>query len=892
MSRVVETVLKVTPDERGIERAIAGFTGLQRAADAAGDGLAAITPRATKAVQSLTELARAGKIDTRQLKEAAASVAELNTRLVKTKSELDEARAGLEGLDGDQAVKQRSKIAKLEKQYISLQGSILDVPAKLSKAYNQVEERARRAAAAQTAAAEKAQQAARDAATYDAQRSVSARQVGVFGDIDTALATFGSSASGIGGGAGARQLQGTITGVADIFAVTEQIGLLVPVVKSLGGVARGVSASAGPLGIVARAAMSVVPALGATAAGFLALGAVVLPLAILAGGAVAALQAFNKQQEKITKSAKQNAEIVGGVSETYADVNAAIRAGDTTGIADQYRQLLDEVDRTGDIAQRQLREVNTARAADQAEEAGNNLAEQFLDGVYTTSAEADFNELNTQYGDAVNAQIAAAASLAEAEAIAAAAGIDLAQLLRETSEEYRAVISAEEDLSARREQAIQTIESLNEQETRLLEQSAKQRAQQAEDRAVRDRRELEDYELAVADHQQRLKDIRKAGRERLAEIEQDGEDKLAEIRTDAAARGVELAAKAVQAARKITEGEQAKVADLQAKFSEASLKAEQKFAKDRLRAQEDLANRLFDAELSNDILAITRAKRAAETEQKRAQQDFDEQSDERAKESQRQIEETRATAAARLQEIEQGLADERRALQENTRQRIEEQKAATQEQLATEREAIEQRANAEIEAQARINAQRELRLSRQAEDDQRADRRRQESLREQLAEIEKKRQAEVQAVRDAAAAVRELASAADMISTVAADITAEFADDNFMRPDRGSTGGTSSAGGFFRNITQFDDGGIVPQRASGLGFFEPNRQFDEAVIPLSPRNLGMIGGGGNGGRQIVLNINAPIGGNNVTREEVRAELMTFAQVINQADAESIRGATS
>lgn len=874
MARVVETVLKVTPDRKGIGDASRAITGLQATVKQTATQIASISPNAKQATTDLRKLAKEGKIDADQFAVAAVNVKELDARLKVTTKELTEARNALDGLDGDAAIKQQAKVAKLEKQYVSLKGQILDVPKKLETAYERVEDRARKASRSQAQAAERAQQAAQQAASYDFRRSRATERVGVLGDIDTALVTTSGTLSGLGGAGGAGAA-GALTGAADLFAVGEQIGLLVPVIQSVGTTAKNVAQSGGALGSVARAAQAVVPGLGATAAGIVTLSAVIAPIAILAAGAAFGLSELNKQQQRVKRSAELLASVTQTEAETYADLSQAIAAGDTSAAVEIYNDLVAASERADLVAQRTTSTLMDARAADAAQEAGNNLLDNVFDPFFDTQTEADLRELEDDNRENIGDQVEARAAVAEAERVLAAAGIDVEEAARAASPEVQALAEAEENLTARRQQSEQLLASLAEQEGRIREQNALQTSQLLEDRAVRDRREQEDYERAYADHQDRLADIRQDGNENLERIEDEGAERIADIRANAIERETDLVKRAFEQSRKVTTDVQEKIADVQSSYVKDSLKREAAFAKQRLRAQQDLQDRLFDAELSNDILAITKARRDAEKEQQRATEDFQSEQQERATQRAERINEIRTEGQERLATIRANLQRERNELRTATDARIAEEKEAIQERLAAERQAIKDRVTSELEAQERIEADRQIRLQRQKEDDARADRRRREAFRAQLQEIQKKRDAEIEAIRAVAIEVQELAQAAGTISEAADEIV-------------NNTGGSSRAsGGFLAGITQrFADGGIVKANQGVLGYFERNRSYDEAVIPLTDRNLSRMGGSGG----TTININAPIGGDNVTREEIRQELLNLVTVINRADAQSIRGA--
>lgn len=889
MARVVETVLKVTPDKKGIDQAQRAIFGLRGSVQEVAASIATISPQAKRASADLARLAKQGKIDPKQFTLAGAKVKELNARLSVTQKELNDARSALDGLDGDAAIKQQAKVARLEKSYVELKSQILDVPKRLSQAYDKVEDRARKAAKQQARAAERAQQAAEQATSYDSRRGRVTERVGVLGDVDTALMTTSGALSGLGGvgGAGAAT---ALTGAADLFAVSEQIGLLVPVIQSVGTTARNVAQSGGALGSVARAAQAVVPGLGATAAGMLTLSAVVLPIAALAAGAAFGLAELNKQQKKVADRAKLLADVTKTEAETYADLTQAIAAGDTDAVVQMYNDLTAASERADLVAQRTVSTLNDARAADQAQEAGNNVLDNFFDPFFSTQTEANLRELTEDNRENVSAQIQARAAVAEAETLLAQAGIDVAEAARQATPEMQALTEAEETLTARRQQAEQTLASLAEQETRLIEQNALQSSQLLEDRAVRDQREQEDYERAYVDHIDRLKDIKRDGLANLERIESEGEERIAEVRASAIERESDLVKKAFEATQQVTTQTQEKIADLQSDYVRDSLKREAEFVKQRLRAQEDLQDRLFDAELSNDILAITKAKRDAEKEQQRAAQDFNEENQERAAQKEARLAEIRSEGQQRIAEIQANLQAERQALKQATQERVAEERQAIQDRLAAEKQAIQDRITSELEGQQRIDEERKIRLARQAEDDKRADRRREESLRMQLQEIDKKRNAEIEALRAAALETQGIAQAAGQVSQVVQQILAQARGSRSSGTSSNSGlsgGGISSGGGFLSGVTQrFADGGIVPSGRGGFGYFEANRRFAEAVIPLTDRNLSQMGG--NAGLTINGNIN--ISGDSVTREEVRQELLQLMTIINRADRRSIRGA--
>lgn len=867
MARVVETIFRLKVDEQSARRSEKTIASANESMESTAKVLSKISPVAKQAAASLQQVAKDFDLDPSQVTVATANLKELDARLKLTQTELRKARAELKGLDDDAADKQRAKIAKLEKSVVSLSDTIRNIPDKL-------------------------EQQARAIGSYDDLRGKAQRDFGRIGDVDTFFATSSSAVRGLGG-AGGSKVADALIGVSDLAAVTEQVALITPVFQTLGKTARSVTASGNALGTVARGAQTLVPALGATGAGFVAISAAVLPIAAIAAGAAIGLNALNKQQERLKKNAEALAQAERGRAEEFANFELLVQSGDTEAIAEAYQALADDQERARLEAVRLQQTYNDVSAANAAEEATNNFAESLFDFAYSTSAEENLKAIRDDQTAAVNSQIEANARLEEAQNVLARNGIDLTQVLNDNSDAVQAFEEAEDSLATARDQYAATIANLAEQERRVREQYIQQLTEQNEDRQIAAEREQEDYEMSVAEHYDRLKDIRKQGEERIAEIQDEGSKTLAKIRADAIKQEAALLKRAGDAIAKVQLDSQAKIADLQNSYFKDSVKRERDFAKARLRAQQDLRDQIFEAELRNDIVAITLAKRKAAKDEQRATEDFNEESAERARALQERLTEIRVESQARIAEIRANLQTEQAELRAATQARIAEEKAAIQERVAAEKEAIQERIDAELEAQAKADAARELRLKRQEEDEQRLDERRRRAFEQQIAEINAKRDAELQALKAVAQVAQNLATAVGRVSEQANRIlsgTGGIFGSNrpgTNRPNPNSGNAIPIGGGRGGSIRPFDTGGIVPAKESGFGYFEPNRRFDEAVIPLNRQNLAAIGGS-NSNVELVINWNAPIG-DGVTRGEIRQELLGLIGFLNMVDAEAIRG---
>jgi hypothetical protein len=846
-----------------------------------------------QAAKQFAGLAKSGQFDADDIQLVAGELVRLGDRAEQAKKQLDQAEAGLEGLQGEELVAQQKYVAALTKEYSSLSKQIKTIPQafeegglkrerlvkKITKAELEGVERRQRAekkalvkitrdekkaldkkvAAVKKAndkaetdrlrsikkiaqAEEKEREISNSASlSYDVGRSSAQKRFAGFGDVDTALQTFSGALGGVAGD--------QLRSLGDVAAVTEQVGLLGESAVVMGGkLAQGNVAIKNFVTNLAGGFAALVPALGATGA---TVAAIAVPLAAVAAVAVGAGLAFHEltaSTRAAAKAAKKAVEQQAQAIKESANITLALAKGDTSEAFRVAASAIDEVTKAHVVLSDHLKITEQARKA--VEEENNKIGWAGLWDEFTVSEaenklKNNKDKLNDAMDTATQAEKTLTTMLEELVEHGLAPNVEAARKLVEAEEKKAkatqdttsvsdAATQVEQERRRKIDQTKQAIANLNSQQEKLLTSYDRQMTLQSEDRSLASSRELEDWQETVADSASRITDMQEESNQRLADLQQ-------QSLADASA--------AIKKARKdeidLRANMQETIADQQEKFAADSVKREKDFNKQRIRAQQDLQESLWAGQLSNDILSITQAKRQSEKESSRRLEDFSEEEQERRQQLSDSITQLRENGQERLSEIRAQLAEEQASIKQALAER-------TQEELSS----IAERVQAERESQAEAVAQRDKRLARQAEDESIADARRQEALDLQLSEIASKRdielaaladtkeaiaskgQAELQAIQLAATGVKSLAAAASQLGS-----NQQHAQSTSGTPIRSNRLPASQrVHGDKKNqrLRPFAEGGIVPANTQILAEFEADRDYAELVLPLNSRSLQQV----------------------------------------------------
>jgi hypothetical protein len=207
---------------------------------------------------------------------------------------------------------------------------------------------------------------------------------------------------------------------------------------------------------------------------------------------------------------------------------------------------------------------------------------------------------------------------------------------------------------------------------------------------------ISEFDQAVTEAEQGLADQiaqrESAFMEQRAKLITDSNDRMADIRAQGQQELVDLEAEHVQTMN-----------ELRADFQDEEGKRQRDFARDQLLDQEDHRDRLADAASRMDAIAILEEQRSFARDQRRAQEDFDAETQERREEHRQAMADERRDFQARrrqaLQAMRERERDERTALAE----RLQEQRRAFVQELADLRSA-----NATKLAEMRTQHDREL----------------------------------------------------------------------------------------------------------------------------------------------------------------------------------------
>lgn len=440
------------------------------------------------------------------------------------------------------------------------------------------------------------------------------------------------------------------------------------------------------------------------------------------------------------------------------------------------------------------------------------------------------------------------------------------------------VTKREEEAARARERVLGVLQGLEEQAIRATEEAERRRSETGEDRRVRDARAEEDYQQQASQRMERHL-------ENLLKIQADGNARIEKLNADLSAIPAERAQALADAEQKAN----ASIATLQSEFFASELKALEKFQaqekkaqekanRERLRILNDLNDRLNDAARENNVIAFLQAQREGNKQ-------LEQQSENLSVEARERQEAYIAERRDRAQQFEERNAQLRAQLAQETeqiRKTYEERRTTIAAQIEAEKAAIAERTKAAIDAYAKENAAAqaayEQRRKRQEEDDARADRRAEEALGRQLAEIDRKAQAELRAVQAVYGATLEIERAAQRIQALAANTGKGPVPFGPQPKPAGFTPSTGPSLGFQPLFTKFATGGVASRPTIGLFGEKPG--MAEAFIPFRPseglgKALQRYGAGAN------ITINATVGDIASMRQVEEAMRDTVSQVWNE-----------
>lgn len=628
----------------------------------------------------------------------------------------------------------------------------------------------------------------------------------------------------------------------------------------------------GPVVSIANTATAALtPLLGATTAGIVGMVAALAPVAVVVGAVGVAFTAFTRLLEQQASALEAAKNQLAGDTQGRIDNAIAIK----TASSESLKAQLEE--------QKIKLEITRADLAARKEQ---------LDIV-----RQQYEDLGASFDPAQRAALGQAGQAWEAEIVRLTEDErQLADAIANTTnnilpgvEAREAEQKAIEDTEAalkKREQAEKTIAALYDQAVNAQAQAADQARQIAEDRALRESREQEDFnarrEETLKQHIEKIADIEASGQQRLEDIHARGAERIANADKGIADVNRQIADVAAKMRDDLVKVEQRAAGD-RAKALEKARRDEQKALVDFNRRKQEIERSFqdaaFDAELSNNVLALIEAERRRDAEHKQNSEQFNDAKQQRQQaladelaeieaRKQERIAEIQAAAEARRQELAQELA-ERQAARAAIIADIQAQLEAEKARIAETKKAAQ---DALTEQLAKEDAARKLRLQRQAEDDRIADSRRAAALSKQLADIQTRIQAEQQAANMAVTAWQ---NAGKLIAAAAPSPGSSSLSSPYRAPSPGGS----------RQRIAFASGGVATRPTVGLlgerpGYHEaliPFRQSEGIAAALS--RLGMTGGQ-------TINISLGQIGGEVSRAEVENNLRllgeTMLNILNDA----------
>lgn len=690
----------------------------------------------------------------------------------------------------------------------------------------------------------------------DMGRGGKTRNIEALGDISSLT----SAASFVGGGGS--QLISDITGALEYLPRGAQ-GLAQLGRSALGLGAQTIDAA----GNVTQATAS----FGQVAGKAAVLGVAGVALAGAAVVGALALRDFTKGMQEQTRAAQ-------AAVAAERDLNQQSAAGSLT--TEEINRQREEQNRLLEFEQKQLEDAKAARAA---------YNEAFDDSIIHEAFAAGARALDSREQAIADAQNAASTNIANIEATlreldqAATDGrTALADLKIAQEEQARAAQELEQkeaQLAAERTQAAQSLAQAIEAEQKARRDIRQQESELAQDRSIQTKRDNQDYANELQKANQRAQATQREGLKRIEDLRaQSGKEETKRVKT-----AQESITKQITTTRNSAQ-------KLETDYEASRLKSLAQFTKERIRAVEDLKDQEFDAILSNDIQALAQAQRNAEKEKERATTDFTDEQTLAQQQKDARLAEIEAEGQARIDELRAKLIEENTLTAQ-----------ALDERIAAEQTALAERVAAEKAAEDERDAARQLRLERQTEDEDLADKRRHAQQEEQLDALEQQRLAAQETFDAIEADIRSLADVSVEIFTDAfnrirvvydsASISGHgsFGGGGNANKFGGSSGGKNNLVPKYGTPKKLADGGLARAGMGGLGYFEPGRSYNEAIIPLRDDVLSKIAGAMGGGGT-VNHWNITIGANStITKAEVRDAILQAEAARNRGTARARAG---
>lgn len=863
----------------------------------------------------LVDLQKAGTIDGQQFRSAVTNTEALDAKLKLLNKDLEETNGKLDNIaEGTREwFKESSKAADLRKQINRYNQELEDTPDILEKSIQKMEELERRTKDAESSAAK-----------YGQQWKTVSDQTAFLGDIDSNLQATGSALNTIAPGVGAPlQIAG------DAAAAAEALPKLKTSLAELGNQA----ASAG--GIIGSAA-------SAAGGGLAGLAAAAAPVLIIVGALAAALKLL---EVSISNSRKQ----VELANKTYQvlDVGIVDKYGEALNLttAELEKQITQQEKNRGILSESQ-KEISdnlnmySEGLRDASHSAVGNipLLSQVAEG-FTFAASKLHGQSDFYLGKLEEVDVGLQNTTANLT-ILQSAEVKQAALLND-------IANAEQDLAQVRDQVASSIDQLTQQFNDTASNFDEQTKILDENRGLRNSREREDFlisqERVQAQHDKklesmqtsyyaRIEQLRSASTQRESQLIENLGKSLANVAKKTTTAISQIDSNLNKSIAKLEKDANSKRTDEARALQKDLAKIEQDTRKERLEAAKDFGNAQFDAQINNDILKLIQAQRADEQRRKQIETDHKQEIGSTKAEAQERkmiaeeearirIQELRDQAAERRAEIIRQATEQRQQIELAAREQVTALQEATQQQIETARvgyQAQVTEAKRGFEEQESLaEANRKLRLRRQKEDDDIADQRRQNALQKQLDAIDDRADKEIEALDNAVQRKVDLENRAQktiqgfiVSGTDAATRQIKnsfqqllFDVQNSTRSGSSSLGysGSSSYSAALNKIQAggaarpFFEGGVVPKQKEVYGRFEPNRNFDELVLPLTQKNIEKAANAFAGGKQqqsggMIINVgDINVGGDGVTREEVRDTFMLVVQKINAAVGDSITG---
>jgi hypothetical protein len=646
-------------------------------------------------------------------------VGKLNKELQQTARELQTVRDKMRGLQGDELAKAELNAAKLEDRAAGIVKQLQRINSEASKTPEQF------------AAVSK---------------SVAAR-----GDVESQARTITGAVGYVGGAAGG-EIERIANVGAEIFAVSEAIPKLGAALKDMAAGAKvaqaGATAAAAAETATGVAATTATPGLLGMAA---AIGAVLLPVAAIAavvGGAILAINALNAAERRRKEAAEAAAKAVGEQALASAELNDKVNyalAGDVQARNQILKEYADLTAKQENLWQEEA--ALKEKLATATTETERKAYQKSLDTLYSNEgALGEITDTVELYREAIE-KLNVTTEEAQAVALAATFGTDATSAALDNLKAEAQASAAEVDrLNATLEGQQANVEQYNAQLISAQKGYDDRREKLLEDRSIKETRELEDWleERAKASkaHQQKLIDIETQGQARVADLRGQMDSLASEVANGLA----DITTKTNDAVGKANADFMQSELKAVAKFHDDERKRIRDYNRQRLRDIEDWQSDLLDAEQANDVARFLQIERDGQKRLERQQEDMDTETADRDAAFWAERQAAQEALSAKVADIQASAEAERAQLLETAGQK----RAALQQAVEDEIAAIETRKQAEIASykasEDAANAARDKRMRRQAEDEALADTRAEEALQAQIAAIEEKKRAELNAI--------------------------------------------------------------------------------------------------------------------------------------------------